>query len=389
MAYSDYKAVQSGTTPGSVKGLLPLDEAATAFRYRKELILHVNLGSFANTAYQILVGKWHVQILDHIEGTVLFEQEVTWRAGITAFVDPLFGTIGMMTWQPLDNGDGIIVTTRADGSPVDPPGTAWQYVDTTRPTEFVEFGNTLFTAEGIVTAGTFDFQATWLSPAYNCAIPPGAILRVVSDSWGIGSLDKRATFAFGFKLGGGFSSMVDVPGLLFTCVPQGLDLVLYDTQSGPGLRRRRAHLHQARDGSLSKDNTNRLWLTAVQGPTGHASFRPFYSLDNGGSLRPLLLEIPGSDPVAVVIFSEDYKYPRHAGLRGGGAVAVAQLGGFLWVRDSPDWLTWTPSRKAALARRSEAYELHERELDGALVLTNSKDHVLESFDRGYTWKEVE
>ncbi len=200
-SYTPYKNVESGLAPGTIKGLLPMDgEDASAFRYRKELFFHVDLSRFTSTASQIISASWKNQLLDAPKGKVLFEQEVTYRIAVTALTDPFFGGIGLVTWQPLDGGNGKIQTTIINGQTIDPT-TAWQSVDTPIPTEFSETtGYTIFAPEGVATVGGYDFFGTWYSPGYLCDLPAGGVLDRVFDRWGIGTLLTEATYAFGFKL---------------------------------------------------------------------------------------------------------------------------------------------------------------------------------------------
>lgn len=209
--YSDYEPVNSDQQGNDI-ALLPLEESAGGFRYRKELFIEVPLYLFDDDVSVDLTWQWTTEIRDSALETAHtdFESEVTWTARITAIKDPFFGTIGAVTWQPLgDGGSGKIETTIINGSDIDPT-TAWQYVDTPTPTVNSEMGFTVFTPEGVITADSITFFAVWFSPKWLLEKPfePGYILDA-NDSTSIGSIQDESTYFFSFKAAGSGSHAIE------------------------------------------------------------------------------------------------------------------------------------------------------------------------------------
>lgn len=260
--YTGFEAVDDLAQGGLA--LLPLEEDAEAFRYRKQLHIHVDLARFGSSLQQTLTGKWKIRLRESAapNAAILFEQEVEWRALIIALVDPFFGSIGFVTWSPLDEGDGRFTTTVVDGSPVD-PAEAWKYVDDNTPTEFSEEGATDHEPNGVATVGTYEFFATFYSPPYKCLVPPGAVLERVSDNWGIGFLDQNATYEFSFK---NARAQVDATldhfmGLLRATTEAGAATLAlgYEPYLAP---QRRAFVFGTRNASIGEDRHGRLWMVA-------------------------------------------------------------------------------------------------------------------------------
>ena len=206
--------------PAQSNGTLPLTAVARSYRYRKELFIEVNFGTFGGSLSQTLTGSWKHRLRASAapDAAILFEQTVTWKAFIVAIGDVFFGTIAFTTWSPapaapgLPPGSGAFESTTIDGQEVplvDGKREGWRFVDTSTPTANSEQGFTVFDPIGAFSAGGFTFFATFFSPEYLCDIPVGAVYEKEFDHWGIGSIVDEATFYHSFKLGGGEDTVQD------------------------------------------------------------------------------------------------------------------------------------------------------------------------------------
>lgn len=281
--YSDFEAVNDLET-GKL-ALLPLEEIGDAegFRYRKDLHIHVQLSTFGNNLQQTLTGKWQIRLRESAapDAPILFEQTVEWRAQIIALIDPFFGSIALVTWNPLDNGDGRFTTTIVDGGTVE-PSEAWKYVDFLNPTENSEIGITDFEPTGVATVGTFEFFATFYSPPYLSFVPEGAVLDRVFDNWGMGFLDQNATFQFSFKEG---KALLDAApekfGGFYQARTQGAVAVAalgYEPFAYLGAR---GVVEGVRDACINQDRNGRVWLF---GRNGDGWFE-WFSLNGGHTFQ--------------------------------------------------------------------------------------------------------
>lgn len=222
--YLPFDNVGSGEN-GTVEGLIDMEGPASAFRYRKELQILVR--GAADSDFTTVTGNWKVRIREDASrsvdgsytGRILFEQEVKFRALITA-ID--VGGFFLVTWQPLTtkaytticNGEecAVIDADESDESKA-AYGTdgAWRFLDTARlPTtlqskidlEYAVVGATDFESEGAATSGGYSFFAAWQSENYLCEFPEGAIFETVFDHWQVGTIDDEATFQVSYKPGG-------------------------------------------------------------------------------------------------------------------------------------------------------------------------------------------
>ena len=245
--YSPFDNIDSGES-GTVEGLLPLEGPASAFRYRKQIIVNVFIDVGFGIGFKDIKGRWKVRIRvdasrnadGSYAGEILFEQEVEWTARVVI----LNLGVAFVSWQPLgDGGSGKQFTPIAGGeecalydeanaAPYGESG-AWRFVDrTVRPDSTpaqkydVEKGFSIFSSEGAATIGGYQFFAVWQSQDYLTDIPEGAILETVFDNWAVGTLDSESLYTFSYKEGAtGFEAVRDPrAGTTWTFYPdkQGL-----------------------------------------------------------------------------------------------------------------------------------------------------------------------
>lgn len=384
--YGPYEDVTTGAN-GTIPNGLPLTTTASGFRYRKDVFVHIDLFHFQDNLGFVLDGDFLNRVRETREpdARILFEQRVRLRIQVVAISDPFFGSIGFVTWFPLDEGAGIIETTIVNGEPVD-PALAWQQVDVAVPTEFSEqLGYTIFDPEAAITLGGFDFFATWYSAPYKVDVAPGAVLERVYDHWGVGTILDEATFGFSFKDGvPHLDGLMDPAGGFRMARVAAGGVRMVHTYDGLGGLETRARLAGLREPSIWKDATNRIRLAALDGNT----YKLFESRDDGRTFRAEQLKQADNTMADVTIFDASFKLPRARNLKSGGAIAWALKGGYLWTKRSPDGLDWTDATwRAQPYKREEPYVVVEDLRNGALQLSNAKDHVLVSRDGGMSWSE--
>ncbi|RYX84233.1 hypothetical protein EON83_11095 [bacterium] len=231
--WSAFENVDSGEN-GTVEGLLPLEDAASAFRYRKILRVDV-LGADPDNLTQPIKGNWKVRVRadatknadGSYAGAILFEQEVVWFADVIAFD---LGGLLFVTWSPRGSaGSGTQLTSICDSETcavlanptIATPEElaaygatgAWRFLNEVNVDEDdapldkfnAEAGFVppdTFSPEGSVTAGGgVSFYCEWQSAGYAFEIPEGAILETVFDRWQVGTIDDEALFKVSFKAG--------------------------------------------------------------------------------------------------------------------------------------------------------------------------------------------
>lgn len=372
--YSKFETVQSGAN-GTVKGRLPNEDDPEAFVYAKELIINVSGGLFVGTLSRTLTGQWHIQLLDAPNDKVLFEHVVTWKATIVALADPFFaGQIALITWSPApaepggNPGAGAFQTTVIDTAPIQPED-AWKYVDFTNPTQFSEQGYTLFEPEGIFAIGDVVFQAVFVSPPYRNFVPAGAVLRIVSDHWGIGQISKGATYSFSFKEATPFlDASLDQFGALLHAYSAGGDAGAALGFEPFATLAPRGAVHDSRGASINVDKYGRVVLL-VREPTGWFLHR---SADGGRNFEKL----------PDLIWDKEIRMAR--AILDGDAVLTSAANGFdaLFKRISPD------SEISTLAGRLPKKEDVTPVLrNGKIYLIGQSGLLFSSTDKGANFKK--
>jgi hypothetical protein len=224
--YTDFDHMESGRN-GTIKGKLPIKGSTRAFRYRKTIILDVDVGGLGDDSRDV-VGEWVVRIRENADvdevgkynGKILFEQTIKWTARIYV----LNLGVSFIYWQALgDGGSGkqrtticaeqecavvLDVNDKEEMAAYGETG-AWRFLNnsavrpeaTDRAKYDAEKGFSIITEEAAYTFGNYKFFADWQSANYLCDIPEGAVFDVQRDFWPIGSLDKEAAFTFSYLPG--------------------------------------------------------------------------------------------------------------------------------------------------------------------------------------------
>lgn len=419
--YTDFKGVGSGES-GTVEGLLPIDGAAEAFRYRKHIIVNVILP--VGAAFVDLTGEWKVRVRENdareggsptgaYTGAVLFEQTVKWTARIVA------GGGGNPFWMPLgDGGSGKQMTSICDGQECATvedvndaaamaeygQNGAWRFVDgnirdnaTDRQKYDAEKGFTLFDNSG--GAVGYQFAADWQSANYLCVIPEGAILETVSDHWSGAALDSEANYLFSYKPGtvGTLPMVADsVGGLCIAAAAKvneksGMQL-LYKSDDA-GAWQPRAFIEGASASLLAcADNDDFLLLAIVGGAS-----QLWRSVNFGRSVSEMGKPFENPTlPGGETLDGKNLQQQAFVALPDGGAVVLATEKGFsplrLWLITSRDLESWSARMVGVLPDEKSAKTLgmiHEAVSGGSrLIFTNSSDLLRATADFGASYQNL-
>lgn len=227
--YNDFEGIGSGEN-GTIEGLIEVEGAASAFRYRK-VIQVVVMGEDPDDLSNDIKGNWKVRIRENSSrnedgsyaGAILFEQEVFWTADVTV-ASPAPG-LNLITWTPLGPaGSGQHRTSVCNGEscPIienisaPKPGEleaykssgAWRFLDAPKDEDDdaiakydIERGYSDWDDEGVASSGGYTFFAEWYSANYLCEFPEGAIFETVYDRWQVGSIDSEAAYQVSIKPG--------------------------------------------------------------------------------------------------------------------------------------------------------------------------------------------
>lgn len=169
--YTDYQNTDSSPPLDDKTGIIQPVEEVGGFSYRKRILYFLSWATEGGLSFVMKI-KWRVRVRVSSSPTseILFEQEIYY---------PVTG-IPNVSFIPPAN-DGTFTTTIIDGQTID-PATAWQHVDTTRPTENSEFGIGIFSPNSGTVLGGVYVDITWQSPHYAMDLPGGAVFEVVSDN---------------------------------------------------------------------------------------------------------------------------------------------------------------------------------------------------------------
>ena len=171
-------------------GEIPLDQFADEVQYRR--FLHWEMDLSGSLIAQNGTGDWHIQIVSEDFQTVLFEQKVSLTLRCTSY-----GVTGLefFTWQFLKE---TIETPIIEGRPTGPDNPSWSH--TIGGTEFSEFGTMELGGGTDYTNLTAIIEDWWDSPVYTFSLPAKCRLRVIKDTWNLGS-SSRAEWQFRFRYG--------------------------------------------------------------------------------------------------------------------------------------------------------------------------------------------
>lgn len=369
--YTEFSGIDSGLQNNTVAGRLEIEGSGEGFRYEKTII--ENLPSQTKTFRD----DWWIELRDgEGEGAeVKFRQRVNFGLHVLATGDG--GPLPIFIARPTE--DEQISTTIINGTEIDPK-TAVDYLDLGYQSEFgitSDFSaNPGADGGGVVTG-------TWRSPFYRQDVAEGDFFHILHDGWRPIGLSRIATYRTSYKAGvPHFDALYDdVRAHRIAQIKGGVSMA-HSYGDLPGLLKR-ARISGAREPSVWKDPTNRLWLAASH----ENQFKLWFSPDDGRSLRPKRTVDKDKKETDLVIFDAKYRYPRVKRLASGTVLAVALRGGRICIARSPDGQDWsTPIRVVAAARHIVPYWVVEDPGSGVAKLSNGTDHELVSRSDGRDWK---
>ncbi|BCM88725.1 hypothetical protein IAD21_00567 [Abditibacteriota bacterium] len=316
--YTDFAPVTTGAN-GTIHNGLPLKNPATAFQYRKRMNSFISFGAFdttVGTGFKTVTGSWTIQVKSPI-GTVLFEQSVS--ASFMIIVQMVAGAIGFFFWYVVGFKTE---TTICDGKPVpvDANGhhQGWQFVDLPRPTQFSEDGPQADLRAGdfddvtddIRATGTFTYDggyidATFQSAAYNCTIPVGSTLNVITDKWQFAKL-REATYSFSFKGGGKISALWDRVGAYRMARPGLAGTILEHRYPGSSsiyaVPQYRGFYEGVNNPCIAKTRDNALWILGNEATQG----KLWLSEDDGTTKTRVTRKVDGREQ-ELLVFGSGYE----------------------------------------------------------------------------------
>ncbi|RYX82853.1 hypothetical protein EON83_17235 [bacterium] len=383
--YTPFAPVTTGAN-GTIKNGLPLKNASTGFQYRKRVNALITAAYLNGKLLVPIQGSWTIRLKDAPEGLILFEQSVQ----LNVYVE---GAGIFFFWYFNPNTPFTVSTSICDGTVTkDANGQfeGWKHVDLVRPTIYSEYG-----PQADLRAGDFDdftddarvtetastlgiyIDATFQSACYNCDIPVGAVLEVVTDKWQFGQL-REATYSFSFKGGGRISAIWDRVGAFRMARPGTGGTILEHRYPGASdaynVPQARAFYEGVNNACVLKTPDNALWILGNEATQG----KLWLSEDDGTTRNRVTRKVDGKEQ-ELLVFGSGYEIiDLKASPSGGTMWALAGKDSRLFLSSSrDDWdkvieLGRAKSPPYALGVSSDEVVLvasatHEYEFDGQTI----------------------